>query len=68
MSEYFEERHGLAGARRTVGGMGGHVGAPHMGVPRSKSDHFEERHGLAGARRTLGGMGGHLGAPHMEVA
>ena len=29
MPEYPEERHGSAGARRTVGGMGGHVGAPH---------------------------------------
>jgi ectoine hydroxylase-related dioxygenase (phytanoyl-CoA dioxygenase family) len=26
-----EERHGSAGARRASGGMGGHVGAPHVG-------------------------------------
>jgi len=32
MSEDFEERHGLAGGRRTWGGMGGHVGAPHVEV------------------------------------
>jgi hypothetical protein len=32
MSEDFEERHGVAGARRTLGGMGGHVGAPHVEV------------------------------------
>ena len=25
-----EERHGLAGARRALGGVGGHVGAPHV--------------------------------------
>jgi len=25
-----EERHGFAGARRAVGGVGGHVGAPHV--------------------------------------
>jgi hypothetical protein len=25
-----EERHGFAGARRTSGGVGGHVGAPHV--------------------------------------
>ena len=25
-----EERHGLAGARRALGGMGGHIGAPHV--------------------------------------
>src|SRR5207247_2610401 len=25
-----EERHGLPGALRTLGGMGGHVGAPHL--------------------------------------
>jgi len=29
MSEYSEERHGSAEARRTSGGMGGHVEAPH---------------------------------------
>jgi hypothetical protein len=28
LSEYFEERHGSA---TSVGGMGGHVGAPHVG-------------------------------------
>src|SRR5881227_4484697 len=26
----FEERHGLAGARRTLGSVRGHVGAPHV--------------------------------------
>jgi hypothetical protein len=31
MSErMIEERHGLAGARRASGGVGGHVGAPHV--------------------------------------
>jgi hypothetical protein len=25
-----EERHGFAGARRASGGLGGHVGAPHV--------------------------------------
>ena len=25
-----EERHGFAGARRALGGVGGHVGAPHV--------------------------------------
>jgi len=25
-----EERHGFAGALPSVGGVGGHVGAPHM--------------------------------------
>ncbi len=25
----YEERHGYAGARRTLGGVGGHFGAPH---------------------------------------
>ena len=27
----FEERHGFPGARRALGGWGGHVGAPHVG-------------------------------------
>jgi hypothetical protein len=26
-----EERHGLPGALRALGGVGGHVGAPHVG-------------------------------------
>jgi uncharacterized circularly permuted ATP-grasp superfamily protein len=30
-TEHLEERHGSAGARRTLGDMGGHVGAPHVG-------------------------------------
>ena len=32
MFEYFEEHPGSAEVRRTSGGMGGHVGAPHMVV------------------------------------
>jgi len=27
---YFEERPGFPGARRALGGVGGHVGAPHL--------------------------------------
>jgi uncharacterized protein (DUF934 family) len=26
----FEERHGFPGALRALGGVGGHVGAPHV--------------------------------------
>jgi hypothetical protein len=25
-----EERHGCAGARQAMGGVGGHIGAPHI--------------------------------------
>jgi 5'-nucleotidase / UDP-sugar diphosphatase len=57
-----EERHGYAGAPRTPGGMGGHIGAPHV-----RASLEEERHGYAGALRTPGGMGGHIGAPHVRV-
>src|SRR5262249_30576212 len=54
-----EERHGSAGARRTLGGMGAISG------PRHSRD-SEERHGSAGARRTSGGMGAISGPPfHM---
>ena len=28
LAEHFEERHGFAGARRALGGLGGHLGAP----------------------------------------
>jgi hypothetical protein len=28
-----EERHGSAGARRTLGGVGGHVGPSHVAIP-----------------------------------
>ena len=56
---HIEERHGVAGALRTPGGLGGDFGAPE----RFASD-IEERHGFAGALRTSGGMGGHFGAPH----
>jgi hypothetical protein len=29
MMRVIEERHGFPGALRTLGGVGGHVGAPH---------------------------------------
>ena len=31
-----EERHGFAGAVRALGGMGGHVGAPHQKGPDAR--------------------------------
>src|SRR5438445_1644623 len=35
-----ETRHGFAGARRTLGGLGGHFGAPHLySRGRSQSSH-----------------------------
>jgi hypothetical protein len=58
-SRVTEERHGSAGARRALGGVGGHFGAP------CGTRIIEERHGCAGARRALGGVGGHFGAPHV---
>ena len=76
-----EERHGFPGALRALGGVGGHLGAPHVnkcahateerpGAPRAlqrgRSRVVEERHGFPGALRTLGGVGGHLGAPHVK--
>jgi hypothetical protein len=48
--------------RRTLGGKGGHFGAPHYSVTV-----LEGRHGFAGALRTLGGKGGHFGAPDYSV-
>src|SRR5207253_2020416 len=53
-----EGRHGSAGARRALGELGGHLGAPVCWRE------IEARHGSAGARRALGGLG-HLGAPHV---
>ncbi len=49
-----EERPGFPGARRAVGGVGGHLG---------QQREIEERPGFPGARRAVGGVGGHLGAP-----
>src|SRR5438445_8933565 len=45
------ERHGYAGARRTLGGLGA------ISWPPSGRREPEERHGYAGARRTFGGLG-----------
>src|SRR5438552_16426728 len=53
-----EARHGSAGARRALGELGGHLGAPVCWRE------IEARHGSAGARRALGDLG-HLGAPHV---
>ena len=30
MSQMIQERHGFAGALQVVGGMGGHLGVPHV--------------------------------------
>ncbi len=49
-----EERHGFPGPLRVLGGVGGHVGAPHVD------------RGFPGLLRALGGVGGHVGAPHVE--
>src|SRR5207247_3162529 len=57
-----EARPGFAGTLRTLGGVGGHFGAP-----SSQHPVIEERPGFAGALRTLGGVGGHFGAPHAHV-
>ena len=53
-----EERHDSFGARRALGGVGGHVGAS------LTTRVIEERHDSFGARRALRGVGGHVGAPH----
>ena len=53
--------HGSAGAPRALGGVGGHVGAPHAISERV----IEARHDSFGVRRALGGVGGHFGAPHV---
>jgi len=58
MTLVVEERHGSPRALRTLGGVGGHVGAPYTITPPA------ERHGCAGAR-SVGGVGGHVGAPHV---
>ena len=61
MSEWvIEEGPDSLGARRAVGGVGGHFGAP--APPPSET---EERHDSLGAQRALGGVGGHVGAPHI---
>ncbi len=59
-----EERHGFPGALRALGGVGGHVGAPHVAMSPQNRE-VEARHGSPGARRALGGVGGHVGAPHV---
>ena len=58
-----EDRHGFPGAVRALGGVGGHVGAPHTNRKMRKRV-TEDRHGFPGAVRALGGVGGHVGAPH----
>src|SRR6267378_510642 len=68
-SRRIEERHGVAGARRTLGSVRGAISGPltSMGGPyRGRSRRIEERHGVAGARRTLGSVRGHIGAPHVN--
>src|SRR6266403_1814697 len=56
-----EERPGFPGALPSVGGCGGHLGAP------TRADEgvsmIEERPGFPGALPSVGGCGGHLGAP-----
>ena len=59
-----EERHGFPGALRALGGVGGHVGAPHVAMSPQNRE-VEARHGSPGARRALGGVEGHVGAPHV---
>ena len=59
-----EERHGCPGALRALGGVGGHVGAPHV-ARHPQHREVEERPGCPGALRALGGVGGHVGAPHV---
>ena len=55
-----EGGRGSAAVPRTLGAVGGHVGAPFaMRVIEERPDSF-------GARRALGGVGGHLGAPHVH--
>jgi 16S rRNA (adenine1518-N6/adenine1519-N6)-dimethyltransferase len=44
-----EERPGFAGARRAVGGVGGHVGAPHVNKRRALGQHFLRDTGVARA-------------------
>ena len=57
-----EGGRGSAAVPRTLGGVGGHIGAPHAISERV----IEARHDSFGARRALGGVGGHLGAPHVH--
>ena len=56
-----EGGHGSAAVPRALGGVGGHVGAPHAISERV----IEARHDSFGVRRALGGVGGHFGAPHV---
>src|SRR6266403_763712 len=59
ISTVIEARHGLAGARRALGGLGGHGEAPISTV-------IEARHGSAGARRAYGGLGAMAGPPSQQ--
>jgi hypothetical protein len=53
---------GSAAVPRALGGVGGHIGAPHVMSERV----IEERRDSFGARRASGGVGGDIGAPHVH--
>src|SRR5437773_9890995 len=54
-----EERHDSLGARRALGGVGGHFGAPH--VQRDNRNRGAPR--FTRGATSVGGCGGHFGAP-----
>jgi len=60
-----EEHPGFPGVLRALGGVGGHIGAPHVHMGKRV---IEEHHGFPGVLRALGGVGGHIGAPHVQKA
>src|SRR6059058_2010781 len=57
-----EERHDSLGARRALGGVGGHFGAPH--VQRDNRNRGAPR--FTRGATSVGGWGGHFGAPHVQ--
>src|SRR5207249_5323435 len=61
-----EERPDSLGALRALGGVGGHLGAPHVTVVQTMSERVaEECPDSLAALRGWGGVAGERGAPHV---